>query len=331
MKYWKIIMLLLFCYNNQSTCIIQKKTTIQDIRKTIQQKTRGFIKIIRPNNIVPTLFLSFTGGWIANPSLQNLLSSPKFIVSAINTVNVMSSSMVVNDIFDMEVDTINNPKRPLVTGEITKKDAILFNCFIIGLTEFLSFRYLTPKLTLFVNLALLNVTLYTPILKKILFVKNLSCASLVAFSLYFAGLASINTNSFLLSNQSKKLLSIASNIIFFGSLYNELVLDMRDYEGDKKMGINTVPVVYGLNKTLDITYKMTKYSIVFNSIWLMSLFDYYSGVLFMIILTPLLHYLKAIHISNYSKESIRKASGATNIPLFMFLFYSCVLAKMIKK
>ena len=323
-----IIMLLLFCKFINSLTIanslpIPKKDNINTI---IKQKTQGLVKIIRPQNIIPTLFLCFTGGWIVNPSFENLFTSSSFIVSSINAVTIMSSSMIMNDIYDLEIDKINNPKRPLVTGEITKKDAIVFNCFLIGITELLSFKYLSHISILFVNLSLLNVTIYTPILKRILLIKNLSCAFLVSFSLFFSGLAA--KNNLPLNNKSNSLLWVAVRTILFGSFFNELLLDMHDYEGDKQNNIQTIPVVFGLNTSWVLADLIIKTNIFLNAIQIMNLFNLQMASLFIIILSPLLYNLRRIKKYGFSKESISIAINNSNIPLFLLLIYLCVLQKM---
>ena len=326
-------MLLLCCCNgiNQIHSLsfintINNKNNANKTFNKIKTKAGGFVKIIRPQNIIPTLFLCFTGGWIVNPSIKNLLSSPKFIVSSINAITIMSSSMIINDIFDLEIDKINNPTRPLVTGEITKTDAILYNCFLVGLTEILSFKYLNRQLILFVNLALLNITIYTPLLKRILFIKNISCAALVSFSLFFSGLASLyNTTIIIINPKNRSLLMVAVRTIFFGSLYNELLLDMHDYEGDFENNIPTVPVIYGLQNSLVLATLIMKLNILWNSLHLIYLFNFPLGMLLLFILSPSLYKLKYIKRNGFSKYSIIKSINETNPPLFMLLIYLCFL------
>jgi geranylgeranylglycerol-phosphate geranylgeranyltransferase len=234
--------------------------------------------------------------------------------------------MIINDIFDLEIDKINNPSRPLVTGQLTKKEAIIYNCLLVGISEFLSLKYLTPKSILYVNLALLNITIYTPILKRILFIKNVSCAFLVSFSLFFAGLA--NTNGLPLNHKSNSLLWIAARTIFFGSLFNELLLDMHDYEGDKLNNISTIPVVFGMNTSWVLATIIMKINILWNSLRIMYFFNYHYGMMFLVILSPLLYSLKHIKQTEFFKDSISVAIKNSNAPLFMLLLYLCVLQKM---
>ena len=337
MKLWFFVILLLFCNRLNGLSLINNinrtKNELSIIKKNkiinnIKRKTGGFLNIIRAHNIIPTLFLSFTGGWIVNPSIRQLLSSPKFIVTSINSVSVMSISMIVNDLFDLEIDKINNPKRPLVTGEVTKKEAMVYNCLLVALTEILSFKYLTPELNIFVNLALLNVTIYTPVLKRILFIKNLSCAFLISFSIFFSGLASISLHTLSLNNKSSSLLWVAARTIFLGSLFNELLLDMHDYEGDKQNNIHTFPVVFGLNNSWFLANIIMKINILWNSLQMMHLFDFQIGIILLFILSPILYNLKNIKKDGFSKDSIIKSIKETNSPLFILLIYLCILAKI---
>jgi heme O synthase-like polyprenyltransferase len=70
------------------------------LKEKIIDKSKNYLKLIRSKNILPTLLLSFTGGWITNPSIYNLLRSKTFITSTIITQFIMSSSMIMNDIYD---------------------------------------------------------------------------------------------------------------------------------------------------------------------------------------------------------------------------------------
>jgi geranylgeranylglycerol-phosphate geranylgeranyltransferase len=112
---------------NQNVLLLKK----QNSNISLYKKSLGFFKLIRYKSLLPTSLLCFTGGWIMNPSIYNLLHSQSFIISVINTLLVMSNSMVINDIYDIEIDKINNPNRPLINGKITRNEAILFSFFLL--------------------------------------------------------------------------------------------------------------------------------------------------------------------------------------------------------
>lgn len=293
-----------------------------------KNKIISFMKLIRINNVLPTLLLSFSGGWIMNPSLTNLLNSKIFIVSTINTLLIMSSSMIINDLFDIELDKINNPTRPLVTKEITIKEAVISFISLISLTEFLSIKYLPVNLQFIINLMIVNVILYTPFYKKIIFFKNIICSSIVSFTIFFSGLSS--SNYYMSTSKKFNILSIVMSSIFFGSLYNELILDMRDYEGDKENNVMTVPVIIGNKNSWLIANLILYFNMLSSSFSIIYLFNYNYGLLLSLIYIPLLYDLNTIKKNEYSKESIINASANITKPLFILLLYLSSLVNLYK-
>ena len=201
-----------------------------NIINILNQKKKGLLQLIRYKNILPTLLLSITGGWIINPNLFTLFTNPLFLITSLNNVLIMSSSMIINDLFDIEIDRINFPTRPLVTGEVTTWEALLYIFFLLITTEFLSLHFLSSNLQFIMNTSILGVLLYTPIFKRIIFIKNIFCASIVSFSIFVSGLSA--THTIIELNKNFDVLAITLSLTFLGSLYNELLLDIRDYEGD---------------------------------------------------------------------------------------------------
>jgi 4-hydroxybenzoate polyprenyltransferase len=99
-------------------------------------------------------------------------------------------------------------------------------------------------------------------LKKILFIKNITCASVVASTILLTS-KSIALNdqlalSFLLQNFTPSympyinLIDITSKFLFLSSLYIELLLDVKDIHGDKENNIVTIPNHFGVKKTFDL-------------------------------------------------------------------------------
>ena len=313
--------------NNNSLFFVEKNVTKNTFNNP--NKITSFLKLIRCSYILPTVLLSVSGGWIINPSFKSLIKSHSFIVSVITTVLVMSSSMVINDIYDVELDKINNPNRPIVNGELKISEAFIFFFLLFGLTESLTFLYLPEYLKLIMQFALVKINIYTPILKRIMLVKNISCASLVAFSLYFSGLAASNNN--IVYNEKKyRLLFIAISYIFYGSLSNEIILDMRDIEGDKQNNIITVPTKFGNEKAWFLTNIIMNYNIISNTIALSYLYKPQIGLVIFFVISPILLKLYEIKKNNYSNTSIKKYMKFSNYPLFFTLLYLCLISSLYK-
>jgi len=179
--------------------------------------------------------------------------------------------------------------------------------------------FLTPELQFIVHIAILLITIYTPILKPILLIKNIVCCSLVSFSIFFAGLSSSTEKI----NYSKhfELLFIVISFIFQGSFYNELLLDMRDINGDRKNHIKTIPVMFGKAKTWILLKYLLFYNVFSNLLALNNLFSDPVVFIFPILFSPFFHQLKKIKKDQYSNSSITQAVGKINRSLFMILIY----------
>ena len=300
------------CYKNDENIVIKHR-----------KKCTSILKLIRSKNILPTMLLSFSGAYIVNPSFS-IIKSTSFLVAVLNTVFIMSASMIINDLFDMNIDKINNPTRPLITGDISVKEAILYSTGLIFISELLSIFFLSKHLQYIIHLAVLNIVFYTPILKKIMFLKNISCAFLISFASVFAGLS---VNVLNVYDKKYQLLMIASRLVFFGSLHNELLLDVCDYDGDKQNGIQTVPITYGVENTVSFVRIFTDINVLWNTFHLMWVYNYKTGIPLIFICSSLTYYLRMIPKNNYSRTFIKNVINQTNIPLLFSLLYLCGLSK----
>ena len=291
-------------------------------------KLQNFNKLIRANNIIPTSLLCFSGGWIENPSFHNLFKNKTFIISTVITLLIMTSSMIINDIVDIDVDKINSPNKPLINGSISKKEAYFYLVILLFLTQILSYNYLPNKMQIISNLATVNIILYTPFFKKITFIKNISCAFLVSFCIIFSSLGSSINTTINTTIKIKVLLKILFTTIFYGSFYNELLLDICDKEGDEKNKIYTVPVIYGNKFSINLLLYMTYIISVINTFYLYKIYKAKIVFFFPLFFIQLLNNLISIKKNYYSPIFIKLCVQNTNISLFMLLFYMCLLAKV---
>jgi len=282
------------------------------------RKIRSYFKLFRANNILPTSVLCFTGGLITNPNLGNLMQSQSFLTSAVNTNLIMMSSMVLNDLYDFDIDKINNPYRPLITGEISRKNAKITVSILLFITEFLTFKYLPETLQILMQFATATIIIYTPILKRIPLIKNVACASLVSFSLYFNGLAA-NPMMRVISESKYKTLAIAARIVFFGSLVNEILLDIRDYHGDKLNHIHTIPVIFGNNNAFICASTFLTTNMIWNILAIRQIYGPVKSAMLLLPFFPLYKRMYDMSICYYSNESILKYTNQSTRSMLFIL------------
>jgi geranylgeranylglycerol-phosphate geranylgeranyltransferase len=232
----------------------------------------------------------------------------------------MSNSMIINDIFDMEIDKINAPTRPLITGELTKIEAVGISSLFIIISELLSINYLNLSSQNIVHIANMIIILYTPIFKRILFIKNLVCSGLISFSTIFPALCIGCTNG------NFELLMVLARMILFGSISVEMLYDIKDADGDIQNGINTLPTKYGKQFTYRLICKILTFSILTNTILLSNIYNPTYGIIFFLLQSPMLTRLNDVKNTVFGKKTIKKYGLKTTETLATTLAFLCFLA-----
>ena len=286
---------------------------------SIINKANALTRTMRTHNILPTMLLCFTGGFIINP---NKLKSSAFFASTFITLSVMSNSMILNDIFDINVDKINNPTRPLVTGELSRIEAVTTSTLFFVLSEFLNIKYIPSSVQFFPHIANILVLIYTPILKKIPYLKNITCAFLIASSFSFSALS---IQPYFIFNKNIILLAILSSMFFVGSWTVEILLDIIDKDGDKQNNILTLPVLHGNEYSINFSKRLYMNASIFNAIILSKLYTLSTGFAFMFINMHFLNNLDEIKKYNYQCDVIKRASNSSLNTVFLNALYMCIL------
>lgn len=286
----------------------------------IKKKLTSYNQLLRLQNIFPCIILNFVGTMIVSTPLWVSLTKPKFYLLTFISLLIMTSSMVINDIFDMKVDKINNIQedKPLLNGSINLCEASFIYAIIQFLLLYINDKYVKSS---FVYIAMISTFLYTPLLKRILFIKNYYCAALISSTLLF----SVNNLNIIPSPKDKILLDITYQIMLCNTFILEMIYDINDIIGDRLCNIYTIPVVFGRDITLlissislFITIVHTMAKINMNNLFLV----YFLHVYLIFSLFNLL----SMKIYNYSYRSLTVSSK--NIK---YLLYFYIIALFISK
>jgi 4-hydroxybenzoate polyprenyltransferase len=321
------------CFLPSCSAIISRKTQTTHLMKNdagiesidiYRKKSQSMFQLIRPENILPTAVINVVGGWIINPSLS-LFSTPQFYASMLITQLVMVNSMILNDLFDYKTDKINNPVRPLVSGAITKREAISSAIAIFLLSEIVNAFFIVKQLRIITHFANAISLLYTPLLKRIFFVKNISCATMISLGMFFSGITAY-TPFMVIERGRVNLWMIATRFMFMGSLYVELLLDITDISGDKKSNIHTIPIVFGKKWSWHIASALLHGNLIFSTLDIMRMSDFRTGMYFILICIPLMKDLLYIREFAYSNKVIRRVVKNTTIPMIIALLYLCLIS-----
>ncbi len=203
---------------------------------TLLEKVRYLAQSTRPIN----LLMIFAGVLITiYVGLKGFSSLKLTLLTAFAAVSIAAGGNAINDYYDIDIDVINRPNRPLPSGKIKPKTIWVFSIllFILGI----SFSLLLPLLNLVI--AVINsilLGLYASKLKRSGFFGNLLISYLVA-SVFIFSAAAIG----------KLLIGVFLAIVaFFTNAAREILKDMEDVKGDKLFGAKTFPMLEGRKKSV---------------------------------------------------------------------------------
>ncbi len=201
-------------------------------------KIKPALELLRPN----VCFMAVLGLAIASIIFGINIFSFHFALAAIVAFLICGGGNAINDYFDYEIDKINMPKRPLPSGRISRKSA-LYLFWIVSITGlvlsyFVGFSFFAIALFNFIVSGMYAWKLKRTAIKGI-FVAYLGSSAFIAAPF----IAGFPVNIF------DSALPVLVLISFFGTLSRQLLMDIRDMEGDKKAGAKTLPLAIGKKST----------------------------------------------------------------------------------
>jgi len=214
--------------------------------------TNPWIRIMRPFNCFLLTMCAIVGIMVSNPeefySVSDLLGHlPTLVMIFIGGWALSASAMVLNDYFDIEVDKINDPKRPIPSGEITPKQALTFGIILIaigilmgiGIDLFEYFRHGSQFGVSIITAVICAVMAagYTKYMKRFSIVGNLA----VSIGVWMGFLYGDLVFDFMLEALPQCMGAAA----FFLNFGREVSKGIMDIEGDRENKVTTVATALG--------------------------------------------------------------------------------------
>ncbi len=193
---------------------------------------KAYLRLIRPANSVMIGFAVIVGFFVARPTLTTL-SWLQIALGFLTGFFVCAYSMVVNDVYDIEVDKVNSPGRPLPSGRVSVRSATLFAVALLLAGLACSALSLSPTALGIAALYAVLSWLYNSAAKKTGLLGNLIVASSLAIPFIYGGVVSGGS-------YAGSLLLMMALTAFFSGVGREVVKAMADVEGDAERGINSV-------------------------------------------------------------------------------------------
>ena len=152
---------------------------------------------------------------------------------------VSGAGNAINDYFDVRIDSINRPERPIPSGRIKLKEAFYFSYSLFALGTLLAFL-INPVCGIIALFNSLLLIFYAKTLKGTPLLGNLSIGYLTGSTFLFG--ASV------FGFGGLKALSVLFLLAALAITAREIVKDIEDMEGDRKEGADTLPLRIGARK-----------------------------------------------------------------------------------
>src|SRR3990172_2111128 len=204
------------------------------VRQSISTTARlsDYLTLIRIPNCVMIGLAVVVGEAIA---LGTIPSVDKALPGLLTASLMMAGTMVMNDVYDVEVDRVNNPNRPIASGRVRTREALTFASILsVASLTFAAVLGLWTLLTALLALALM--TYYNTRGKRTGLLGNMVVSFNVALPFLYGGLA---------VGSLKPLVLTFSILAFLSNLGREVAKGIPDAQGDRLMGARTLAVSLG--------------------------------------------------------------------------------------
>ena len=196
-------------------------------------KALAFLRLARIDHGLMTVLAALTGFLAVG---KEWVDVTRLVCGLVAALMAEIGVFAFNDVFNLEEDRVNAPNRPLVRGDLTLFEAKVFGVIALALAVVLS--CLTNLLCcVIIALAIATSMLYNVRLKREGFPGNLVVALNTALPFIY-GAAIVER-----ALSAKPFLYFL--IAFFAMLGREVLKGIRDVEGDRRVGIKTLAIIWG--------------------------------------------------------------------------------------
>ena len=195
-----------------------------------------WIAILRPLNLLQAaLAVVLTTAFLGKMDQINSL-----VLLILSVIAINGGGNIINDIYDLEIDRVNRPRRPLPSGAMTVTKAWGYLVFLFGSGVVLSWLISMEAFIIAGPISISILIAYSVWLKRLPLIGNLAVSFMLGLAFAYAGAA---------FDHIPTTLPMAA-LAFGFTLIREIIKDLEDMNGDARDNARTLPLIWGEIRTL---------------------------------------------------------------------------------
>lgn len=216
----------------------------------------GLVRLMRPVNSLMVGFAVIIGAVIGGGA--DLLGSPFSLVLAFVTGFALTGgAMAINDYYDREIDAVNEPDRPIPSGAVKPREALMLFFLLTALGLASSWGTGLGGLIIAAS-AWFVAVIYSTVGKRTGLPGNLMVSSCIALPFVYGGVT--------VGGSALEASLLFTVIAFLANTGREVTKGIVDAEGDRSSGVATVAVSRGPQAAARLSALCYVSSVVFSLI-----------------------------------------------------------------
>ncbi|PWA04779.1 geranylgeranylglycerol-phosphate geranylgeranyltransferase [Flavobacterium psychrotolerans] len=275
-----------------------------------------YLKLIRYQNLLMLAFMQliFRFGFLKQQHIYLSLANWQYVLFVLSTVCIAAGGYIINNIYDVDTDTDNNPGKVIIGKTIS--DTLAYNLYVgftiigVAIGFYLSNVIQKPSFASLFILIAATLYLYATSLKQSLLIGNIIIAVLLSMSVIIIGLFDLYPATY---EGNQEIMGLIFGILldyaiftFIINFIREIVKDLEDVNGDHNQGMRTLPVVLGVARTTKLVFILSFIPIIC-IVYYLNFYVFGGGLLLstvyglIFILAPLIYF--TIKIGSAKKQS----------------------------
>jgi 4-hydroxybenzoate polyprenyltransferase len=209
--------------------------------------------------------LIFRYGFLELQNISLALADWQYGLLVLATVCIAAGGYIINNILDVETDTENKPYNVIVGKFISETKAynlyIGFTVIGVAIGFYLSNVINKPSFASIFIIIAATLYFYATNLKQSMLIGNFIVALMLSSSVIIIGIFDLFP---ITTEENRPVMGLLFGILldyavfaFSINFIREIVKDLEDFEGDANQGMNTLPIVFGKEKTTKLVFVLS--------------------------------------------------------------------------